>query len=103
MKICSRCKAPFDLPRRTTCSDECKLAMIRQHQRKKYYNDFLSPDEEANVIGYFVPTPEQIAAACVELRNQHTDERDWRELTARQRRMLYSARRSELSKKGVKA
>lgn len=98
MKICTFCKCPHDLPRRTTCSDECRLAMIRQHQRKKYYNDFLPPDEEANVIGYWVPNPEQIKAACVELRNSHTDERDWRELTGRQRRMHMSARRNELRK-----
>jgi hypothetical protein len=100
MKICTFCQSEFDLPRRTTCSDECRLAMIRQHQRKKYYNDFLPPDEESNVIGYWVPTPEQIEAACVELRNSHTDERDWRELTSRQRRMLFSQRQKELSKKG---
>lgn len=33
---------------------------LKKYSRERYQNDWLPPDEDANVNGYWVPTPEEI-------------------------------------------
>ena len=36
--------------------------------RTRYKHDFLPDDDEANIHGYWVPTPKEIAEACSAIR-----------------------------------
>ena len=75
LRRCSVCGAEFRAYRRSTCSPKCYLEKVEtqgnEAKRRRNYNDFLPPEAVENLTGTWAPSPEEIAAACVELQEQH--------------------------------
>ncbi len=75
---CGNCGKPFSSARRVFCTPECRVEAMRrlgEHERKPIENDFLPADDEANIEGFWVPSPEEIDRVKTAIRRGEVDVR----------------------------
>lgn len=99
VQTCENCHREFVGGRRVTCSQRCANALRHKKAHgRKLYHDWLPADDEANISGYWVPTPEEIQRQCVAIRKANSvlrGEVDWLELTMRERAFCTKKRMQE--------
>lgn len=69
---CCICGNPHP-ERRKTCSKSCAKTLQIRNTPGAAYNDFLPPDAEENLHGFWVPSPEEIEAEKRRIRKMNDE------------------------------